>query len=130
MNNPRLIVVDDDDGFRALLADVLQEAGYDVLKATNGAHALQHCERHSVAAAIIDLSMPEKEGFETIFDLRHRIPGLRIVAICGRRDHADHCLRMAALIGADATLAKPCGTAEILETVRRVLDHDSVPAGA
>ncbi len=124
------MVVDDDDGFRALLADVLREAGYDVLKAANGGQALQHCEWYSMAAAIVDLSKPEKEGFPTIVELRERFPSVRILAICGRRDNADHCLRMAALIGADATLAKPFGTTEMLETVRRVLDHDSVPAGA
>lgn len=126
MNKPRIVLADDDDSFRALLADVLMEAGYEVLKAVNGVQAVQLCENHSVAAAIVDLVMPEKEGMETIFELRKRFPGIKTIAISGGgRGKVENYLQMARKIGADATLAKPFGTAEILETLRQVLETEA-----
>ncbi len=131
MNKFRLVLADQDDGFRALLADVLAEAGYEVLKASECTQILQYCERHRVAVAIVDLTVPEKEGFETIFELRRRFPDVRTMATCGGASGPiDRCLHMARLIGAEEILVKPFGTAEVISAVRRVLGQDSFAIAA
>jgi CheY-like chemotaxis protein len=122
MMKPQLILADDDDGFRALLGDILMDAGYGVLKAANGNEALGHCEAQHVVAAVVDIIMPEKEGLETIFEMRRRFPNIKIVAMSGGgRGSAGTYLEMALKIGADAVLAKPFSSAQFLDTIRGVL---------
>lgn len=119
---PRLVVADDDLGFRALLTELLQNSGYNVMPAGNGVETLAQCERHSPAAAVVDLVMPEKEGLETIFEIRRRFPGMRIIAISGGgRGPSDTYLAMARQLGANAALAKPFCAREILDTLKAVL---------
>jgi DNA-binding response OmpR family regulator len=126
MMKPRLIVADDDNDFRALLEAILTGAGYEVLTAANGIEALRLCETPSVAAAIVDLVMPEKEGLETIFEMRRRFPGIKTIAMSGGgRGPGDVYLEMARQLGAVAALAKPFGKAELLQAVRKILDRDT-----
>jgi DNA-binding NtrC family response regulator len=126
MTKPRLIVADDDNDFRALLEAILTGAGYEVLTAANGIEALRLCEQPEVAAAIVDLVMPEKEGLETIFEMRRRFPGIKTIAISGGgRGPGDVYLEMARQLGAATALAKPFGNAEILEAIRKILDQDA-----
>lgn len=121
MTKLQLILADDDDGFRALLADVLEEAGFVVLKAATGLQFLQHCQRHRVAVAILDLAICKKEGLDLVSEFRQRFSGIPTIAICGsHRGGLDQCLQLARQIQADAILTKPFGTAEILHAIRQV----------
>ncbi len=121
-DRPRLVVADDEPGFRSLLTDLLQNSGYDVVPAGNGIEAIAQCERQPLAAAIVDLVMPEKEGLETIFEIRRRFPAMRVIAISGGgRGPSDTYLAMAKQLGADAALAKPFCAREILDTLKAVL---------
>lgn len=122
MTKQRLIVADDDEDFRAMLSAVLTNAGYDVRTAGNGIEALRLCETQTVACAIVDLVMPEKEGLETIFEMRRRFPLIKTIAMSGGgRGPSDVYLDMARQLGAVAALAKPFGNAEILEALRKIL---------
>jgi DNA-binding response OmpR family regulator len=119
---PQLILADDNDDFRALLGEVLTQASYEVLQAANGSEALRHCETRRVAAAVVDLVMPGKEGLETILEMRKRFPQIKILAISGGgRGSADTYLQMALTIGADAALAKPFGGTDLLAALRCLL---------
>lgn len=71
----RILVVDDDPRLRAGLQDILTQAGYEVEIACNGEEACQAFKRLPVDLLIIDILMPEKEGIETITDLRRECPG-------------------------------------------------------
>jgi CheY-like chemotaxis protein len=118
----RLIVADDDNDFREMVCAVLENAGYEVLTATNGVEALRLCETQTIDAAVVDLVMPEKEGLETIFEMRRRFPQVKTIAISGGGlGPGDVYLEMARQLGAAAALAKPFGNAIILETIRRLL---------
>ncbi len=120
---PRLVVADDDEGFRSLLVELLQNSGYDVHPAANGNEAVARCESIKPAAAIIDLVMPEKEGLETIFEIRRRFPHVRLIAISGGgRGPSDTYLAMARKLGADAAVAKPFCAREILDALRDVVE--------
>ncbi len=118
----RILVIDDDDRFRSMLEQMLTKAGYEVATAANGHAGLQLQRAAPAALVITDLIMPEKEGMETIMELRRSFPAVRIIAISGGGRHGTQdFLPVAAKLGAARTLAKPFTRDELLEAVRAAL---------
>ena len=115
----KILVIDDDPGIRRLFTRVLSDAGYDVEQAADGSRAFQLIEKNDFDLILTDLVMPEREGIETIRDIRKRIPGQKIIAISGAFGGAF--LRPAKALGANAALAKPVNPKVLLETVTKVL---------
>jgi CheY-like chemotaxis protein len=118
----RLLLVDDDEPLRRVLGRTLERAGYSVLTAANGAEALKLYQQEPVDLVITDLVMPEKEGFETIMELKRLQRDLKIIAISGggRGDAGDY-LPVARHLGAAKVLAKPFSMEEILQAIRELL---------
>ena len=118
----RILLVDDDDPFRTMLHKTLERAGYEVQDAPNGRVALALYLENPGALIITDLVMPEKEGLETILELRRNHPGAKIIAISGGgRMNAKVNLVMAEKLGATRTLAKPFSQQELFDAVSNVL---------
>ena len=122
-NRTRILLIDDESAVRALIKEALSEAGYVVLEAANGKEGLE-CYRNSRTDLVItDLIMPEKEGIETIMELCHDFPDVKIIAISGgSKFDSQSNLRMAQMLGAKNVLAKPFNIADLVEVVREVLD--------
>lgn len=59
-----ILIVDDNDSFRGMLSTVLGDRGYNVLVARSGAAGLQLAAEHPIDAALVDVDMPEMDGFE------------------------------------------------------------------
>lgn len=118
----RILVIDDDDQVRGFLEEALTRAGYDVLAAADGNKGLALFKQSSVDLVITDLFMPEKEGCETIMELRRLRPQTKIIAMSGgcRVNGAD-CLPIALALGAQCTLSKPMGVKKLLSAVSEVL---------
>ena len=118
----RVLVIDDDEQVRALLNEILDRAGFQVLEATNGSEGLKLYRRQPADLVITDLIMPEKEGVETIMELRRQFPDARIIAISGgERNAGRDYLPIAAKLGARRTVAKHFSRQEILDAVRETL---------
>jgi DNA-binding response OmpR family regulator len=118
----RVLVIDDDWQMREMMHQVLTRAGYDVVEAPNGEVGMNIHRQDPVDLVITDLIMPEKEGIETIRELRRDYPGLKIIAISGGgRAGAEGYLSVAKTIGADRTMAKPFDLKKILDTVEELL---------
>jgi CheY-like chemotaxis protein len=98
---------------------VLESAGYTVIEATQGDEALKEAIDGDVDLVIMDLVMPEREGIETIRELRRGVPRVGIIAISGAFE--GNLLRPAKLLGADAALSKPLTRELLLTSVDRVL---------
>ena len=79
----RILVVDDEEGIRTLLRNILVREGHHVTTAADGVEALQVVDTQPVDLVITDLIMPEKEGVETISELRKRFPAVKIIAMSG-----------------------------------------------
>jgi DNA-binding response OmpR family regulator len=122
----RILLVDDNEPFRRGLGLTLERAGYEVQSAPDGAVALKLFREFPADLVITDLIMPEKEGLETIMDLRRLQPELKIIAMSGggRIDPNDY-LPIAKKLGAALTLSKPFSTGEILEAVAGLLARPS-----
>jgi CheY-like chemotaxis protein len=118
----RVLVIDDDEQLRALLYEILDRAGFEVVEAANGVEGLKLYRSQPADLVITDLIMPEKEGVETIMELRDQFPNARIIAISGgERAGGRNYLPIAARLGARRTIAKPFSRQEILEAVRETL---------
>jgi len=118
----RILVIDDDEQVRALLSEILRRAGHDVAEAVNGADGLAQYQARPADLVITDLIMPEKEGVETILELRKAYPTVRIIAISGGgRAGPRNLLPIAAAVGARRVIVKPFSRQEILEAVRESL---------
>ncbi|MBX3745210.1 MAG: response regulator [Verrucomicrobiae bacterium] len=117
-----ILLVDDDNDFRETLGRVLARAGYEVRQATNGREAVASYREAPSDLVITDLIMPEREGIETILELRRLQPEVRVIAISGggRVGPGDY-LRMAQSLGAQRTLSKPFPSDQLLKAIEEVL---------
>ncbi len=120
-----ILVVDDDETFRRLLCQTLLCLGHEILAAAEGCEALKLHRQHTIDLVITDLIMPEKEGLETILELRRLQPNLKIIAMSGGgRILRVDCLQFARNLGANRTLAKPFKAQEVIEAVTSLLAEE------
>ena len=120
----KILVVDDNNKFREMTSLVLRKAGHIVTVATNGNEATRLVQDNTFDLVITDLVMPEKDGIETIMELRRKIPALKIIAMSGGGLVApENYLVIARQLGTAQTLAKPFSRDELLAAVDRVLSE-------
>ncbi|MEO6393108.1 MAG: response regulator [Pyrinomonadaceae bacterium] len=113
-----ILIIDDDPEIRSLLHDVLTADGYQVLEAADGKQGLASYAHFQTDLIITDLVMPEKEGIETIVELRQKFPAVKIIVLSGS---GATDLRMAKLLGADRAMSKPFDISDLLNSVKEVL---------
>lgn len=118
-----VLVVDDDPGVRDVIRSMLESSGYSVLVAENGREAMRLLKSVRADLILTDLVMPEQEGIETIKALRREYPGIRVIAMSGA--FGGDYLRIAAYLGAHATLAKPIQMDKLLKLVSETLEPES-----
>lgn len=100
-----ILIVDDQDMVRRTLRNALEAEGLEVREAGDGDEALRLYRMAPADVVVTDIVMPNKEGIETIFELRRASTRVKIIAMSGR-DTADF-LDMARKLGADHVLRKP-----------------------
>ncbi|HZD03517.1 MAG TPA: response regulator, partial [Longimicrobiales bacterium] len=104
----QILIIDDDETLRAVMRKILERRGHVVRDAGNGAVGLSLLRSGRPDVLVTDLYMPEKEGIETIVEVRETWPDLPILAVSGGGSRgSDGSLRDAEALGADASLAKP-----------------------
>ena len=119
-----ILVIDDDASVREVVSEMLRLEGHEVIIAENGRDAVPLLSARHIDLVITDLIMPEKEGIETISEIRRTDSRIPIIAISGggRLGPGDY-LETARYIGADATLAKPFARQELLATIDALLER-------
>ena len=116
-----ILVIDDDEGVRRLLRTVLEQEGHEVLEANDGVRGVALFGKHRPDLAIVDLLMPEKDGIETIREIRRLDGEARLIAMTGALPLHESSLRVAERLGARRALKKPMQIREIVEAVEEVL---------
>lgn len=117
----RILLIEDDSDLRTLLVQVLTRGGYEVIEARNGEEAVHLFRQAPTDLVVTDLLMPEKDGFETLMELRAENPAPKILAMSGGGElSAAIYLRMAGRLGVACVLAKPFTTAEFLGAVQKL----------
>ena len=119
----KVLAVDDEEQIRTYLRKVLEKENHDIIEAPDGKVALRLFQEVNPDLIIIDLIMPEKEGLETIMELKHNFKDVKIIAISGgwSKMGPDYLLNMAKTLGAIYTIKKPFKNTEIVDAVERVL---------
>src|SRR5687768_15207169 len=117
----RILVIDDDEQMRGFFEEALTRSGYEVFTAPDGGKGLQACAQNGVDLVVTDLFMPEKEGCETIVELRRAWPAIKIIAVSGGSKTGKDCLPIARALGAHRALSKPISSKSLLEAVREML---------
>ena len=119
-----IVIVDDDPTIRLIAAELLRPDNHVVLEAEDGDEALKVVGSMAVDLVVLDMLMPNKDGLETIIELRRTQPGIRILAISsGGRVGADQLLRTAMMLGADETMVKPLRLESFASTISRLLSQ-------
>jgi len=125
----RILVVDDDPAVRDSVAMVLEGAGFLVDQAEQGATGMRLVRAHAPDLVITDILMPQKEGIETIREIRSVLPHTPIIAISGGTDTGADYLKMAQTFGATAVMSKPFDPSAMLKLVNRLLSaREASPA--
>ena len=118
----RILVIDDDVQFRQMLKQILERAGYEVADAPDGKEGIRLYRQAPTDLIITDIIMPEKEGIETILELRREFPDVKIIAISGggRFDPGVY-LEAAEKFGVARTFGKPVDRKELLDDIQELL---------
>lgn len=117
----RLLVVDDEESVRVTTAAILEQEGYDVETAGDGAEALEQVARSNFDLVLTDLRMEDMDGITLLHELQTKYPGVVTVVLTGYAtiESSIDALRQ----GVYDYLVKPCVVDDLKRTVRRALEH-------
>ncbi len=117
-----ILVIDDDPAMRRYIKTALEREGYDVLEAADGVEGMALKRARGVNLIIVDIFMPEKDGLETIIELRAESPDCPILAMSGGGSMGEMSfLDYSRQFGARELLRKPFKPADLLAAVSRLL---------
>jgi DNA-binding response OmpR family regulator len=117
-SDARILVVDDESAQRRLLRAYLSKEGYDVVEADNGVDALSLLKSGGIDVALLDVMLPELDGFEIV----RRIRGESAVPIILLTARGEETSRVTGLeLGADDYVVKPFSAPEVVARVRTQL---------
>lgn len=118
----KILIIEDDNEVREYLEIVLSRAGYEVASASNGKEGVELFLAQPADLVVSDIIMPEKDGIETILELRRANAQLKVIAISGGgRCEPENYLHSAKLLGANRTMKKPFTNQEILDAISELL---------
>ncbi|MGO9571805.1 MAG: response regulator [Desulfomonilaceae bacterium] len=122
----QILIIEDDADIRSLYTQILEQAGHHVIEASDGNIGIKLYRENLPDLIITDIIMREKEGLQTIMELRRDFPQAKIIAVSGGGEAmaASTCLYLAARLGAQRTLSKPVSKADFLNAIREVLDAE------
>ena len=115
----QILVVDDDRNTRMLLKAVLEAENYSVLTASDGVEALQVLDENHVDLVVLDVMMPNMDGYAFTKTLREGNDNLPILMISARQLPADK--KKGFLVGTDDYMTKPIDEEEMLLRIRALL---------
>ncbi|MBW1938416.1 MAG: response regulator [Deltaproteobacteria bacterium] len=119
-----ILVVEDDNQIRNMLRIALERKGYDVIEAENGVKAMSLQRKTPADLVITDIIMPEKDGIDTMKELKAEFPKVKIIAMSGgKRGGPENYLRLAEMFNADKTIAKPFHLEEVLTDADRMTEN-------
>ena len=117
-----ILLIDDEPQFQKLFNQKLAGSGLEIITAGDGKKGLKLYRENSPNLVVTDLIMPEKEGIETIIELKKEFPDVKIIAISGGGDSGpESYLQIAKKLGAEETFSKPVDWPELIKTIKALL---------
>lgn len=118
---PQILIVDDDDNHRSMLNSLLQEIGCQTLEASDGKQGLQMAHEHHPDLILLDLAMPNMDGFELMVQLQENPQTSSIPIIVSSASVFEENRQRSLQAGATAFLPKPLQIDELFNALRSVL---------
>ncbi len=119
-----ILVIDDDPQVCDVLEQVLQGEGHLVKSALNGEEGICLYRQYLPELILLDILMPEKEGLETILDLRREFPNVLVIAMSAASEGAKiDLLEMAQRLGAQYRMTKPFQLQTVIDLVNKALSQ-------
>jgi DNA-binding response OmpR family regulator len=124
MRMPKILVIDDDAMIRNTIARILRAQSFDVLLAEDGVKGLASFRHEKPDLVLTDILMPDKEGIETISEIKREAAHAKIIAMSGggRVGNADF-LTMARKLGASDVISKPFVPQDLVDLIKHCLDE-------
>ncbi len=119
MQNPTILVAEDDPAVRQGIVDSLTYSGYHVMAAQDGKQAMNYALSTQYHLLLLDLIMPHHSGFEVLEALKRNRPGQPVIILSARGEEADRVKGLK--MGADDYIVKPFSVRELLARVNAVL---------
>jgi len=117
----RVLVVDDEPAIRRFLRTSLSAQKYEVVEAETASAALDALKANDFDVLVLDLGLPDRDGFDVIREVRGKGSALPIIVLSSRTDEAG---KVKALdLGADDYVSKPFGVDELLARIRAAMRH-------
>jgi DNA-binding NtrC family response regulator len=115
----RILIVDDDENIREVLATILEDEGYTVESVDTARKAIEKTRRNFYNLALIDVRLPDLEGIELLTKIRDTTPRMRKIIITGypTMQNAVEAVNK----GADAYVLKPFDIKKVLEKIKEQL---------
>ena len=118
----RILVVDDEEALRTVLSSELEGEGYSVRSAADGQEAITQLTGTEFDLDLLDIKMPNVDGFEVLKFVKERHPKTKVVMLTGFADLKNAI--ESKKLGAEDFVSKPYDLVDLLTTVERVLTND------
>lgn len=112
----KVLFVDDDTELQALVPKILEYEGFETTVKKNGVECLEYLESSTPDVVILDVMMPEKNGWDTLKEIRKDHPTLPVIILSAKGDSFDRVLGLE--LGADDYIAKPFDDRELVARIR------------
>jgi DNA-binding response OmpR family regulator len=126
-SSPTILLVDDEDAVRTVLAFPLERDGYEVVQAADGEEALEKFDAQPVDLVVLDIMLPRLDGLEVCKRLRAKST-VPIIMLTARDDELDKVIGLE--LGADDYITKPFSIREFRSRVRALLRRSRAPHSA
>ncbi|EKN71185.1 response regulator transcription factor [Schinkia azotoformans] len=115
----RVLVVDDEHNLREMISSYLQNEGYETVEAVNGNSAVQAIKNDQIDIVLLDIMMPEMDGYEALKEIRSIQKKLPVIMLTAKTDEIDKIVGLE--MGADDYITKPFSLRELSARIKAVL---------
>jgi two-component system alkaline phosphatase synthesis response regulator PhoP len=124
----RILVIDDEQGIRGALGQLLEYEGYEVISAADGVSGLEKALSDNPDLVVLDVMMPRMSGLDVCKQLKAKRPSVPIIMLTARGQEIDKVVGLE--LGADDYVTKPFSVRELMARVKAVLRRVASPTPA
>ena len=119
MKEGKILLIEDEHSIRKLIKFNLERSNFEVIEATEGKTSLEFVKREDISLVLLDLTLPDMDGFEVCTNIREEKPELPIIIVSARGQDMEKIMGLE--LGADDYIVKPFNPLELVARIRSVL---------